>query len=108
MTAEQFSNTLGVDLLDKSREVRFTYARYAVYYYLRKKGWGLKKITDCFGYKSHSSICNGIKQMRDKLSYGDKLAVEYWNRIKDYDCSMTKNLNRKRNENNRRKGRQIR
>lgn len=89
-SVNKYSEILGIDLTRKTRQHEYTYARYAVYYYLRKKGWGLKKITDYFGYKSHSSICNGIKQMRDKLSYGDKLAVEYWNRIKDDDYSMTK------------------
>lgn len=81
MTAEQFSNILGVDLLDKSREVRFTYARFAVYYYLRRRGWRLMRIADMFGYKNHSSIINGLKQMEAKLSINDDLAHGYWQKL---------------------------
>ena len=81
MTAEQFSNILGVDLLDKSREVRFTYARFAVYYYLRRRGWCLMRIADMFGYKNHSSIINGLKQMETKLSINDDLAHGYWQKL---------------------------
>ncbi|KAF5028036.1 hypothetical protein DSECCO2_663250 [anaerobic digester metagenome] len=81
MTAEQFSNTLGIDLLDKSREVRFTYARFAVYYYLRRRGWCLMRIADMFGYKSHSSIINGLKQMETKLSINDDMAHGYWKKL---------------------------
>lgn len=81
MTTEQFSNILGVDLLDKSREVRFTYARFAVYYYLRRRGWCLMRIADMFGYKSHSSIINGLKQMETKLSINDDMAHGYWHKL---------------------------
>lgn len=89
----KYSEILGVDLTRKTRKQEYTYARFAVYYYLREKGWGLKKITDYFGYKSHSSICNGINQMRDKLSYGDKLAVDYYNRIKDDEYKVVTTIN---------------
>ena len=39
------------------------------------------RIADMFGYKSHSSIINGIKQMETKLSINDDMAHGYWKKL---------------------------
>jgi len=39
------------------------------------------RIADMFGYKSHSSIINGLKQMEAKLSINDDLAHGYWQKL---------------------------
>lgn len=85
---EEYCRVLGIDLTDRTRKVEYAFARFAAYYHLRKKGWKYQEISDLFEYKSHSSIVNGINQMRAKLSINDKLAVGYWDKLICYDAKM--------------------
>lgn len=83
---QEYCRVLGIDLTDRTRRVEYAFARFAAYYHLRKRGWEYQKIADLFEYKSHSSIFNGINQMKDKLSVNDKLAVGYWDKLVSYDA----------------------
>ncbi|MGJ7024961.1 helix-turn-helix domain-containing protein [Petrimonas sulfuriphila] len=80
---KEYNTIFGFDINSKSQSERTTFARYAVFLYLRNDGWRLTEIGRLFG-KHHATVVNGINQMLDKLSVNDKLAVGYWDKLTSY------------------------
>lgn len=88
-SVNKYSDILGIDLKDTTRKTRNVTARYAVFYKLRMDGVKLAVISRLSGYH-HATIVHGVTQFGNWIKSNDKLAVEYWNRIKDDDYNMTK------------------
>lgn len=80
---------LGSDLKKTDRKTENVTARYAVFYKLRMDGVKLAAISRLSGYH-HATIVHGVTQFGNWIKSNDKLAVEYWNRIKDDDYNMPK------------------
>ncbi|KAF5033670.1 hypothetical protein DSECCO2_604260 [anaerobic digester metagenome] len=83
---------LGSDLKETDRKTENVTARYAVFYKLRMDGAKLAVISRLSGYH-HSTIVHGVTQFKNLLDSKDKLAVEYWDMIKDDEYKVVATIN---------------
>lgn len=83
---------LGSDLKETDRKTENVTARYAVFYKLRLDGAKLAVISRLSGYH-HSTIIHGVTQFQNLLDSNDKLAVEYWDMIKDDEYKVVTTIN---------------
>lgn len=83
---------LGSDLKETDRKTENVTARYAVFYKLRLDGAKLAVISRLSGYH-HSTIVHGVTQFQNLLDSKDKLAVEYWDMIKDDEYKVVTTIN---------------
>jgi hypothetical protein len=83
---------LGSDLKETDRKTENVTARYAVFYKLRMDGAKLAVISRLSGYH-HSTIVHGVTQFQNLLDSKDKLAVEYWDMIKDDEYKVVTTIN---------------
>lgn len=83
---------LGSDLKETDRKTENVTARYAVFYKLRMDGAKLAVISRLSGYH-HSTIIHGVTQFQNLLDSKDKLAVEYWDMIKDDEYKVVTTIN---------------
>ena len=83
---------LGSDLKETDRKTENVTARYAVFYKLRMDGVKLAVISRLSGYH-HSTIIHGVTQFQNLLDSKDKLAVEYWDMIKDDEYKVVTTIN---------------
>lgn len=83
---------LGSDLKETDRKTENVTARYAVFYKLRLDGAKLAVISRLSGYH-HSTIIHGVTQFQNLLDSKDKLAVEYWDMIKDDEYKVVTTIN---------------
>lgn len=83
---------LGSDLKETDRKTENVTARYAVFYKLRMDGAKLAVISRLSGYH-HSTIVHGVTQFQNLLDSKDKLAVEYWDMIKDDEYKVVTMIN---------------
>ena len=83
---------LGSDLKETDRKTENVTARYAVFYKLRMDGAKLAVISRLSGYH-HSTIIHGVTQFQNLLDSKDKLAVEYWDMIKNDEYKVVTTIN---------------
>ena len=83
---------LGSDLKETDRKTENVTARYAVFYKLRIDGAKLAVISRLSGYH-HSTIIHGVTQFQNLLDSKDKLAVEYWDMIKNDEYKVVTTIN---------------
>lgn len=83
---------LGSDLKETDRKMENVTARYAVFYKLRMAGAKLAVISRLSGYH-HSTIVHGVTRFQNLLDSKDKLAVEYWDMIKDDEYKVVTTIN---------------
>lgn len=77
-----FSEALGVDVTRKTRKRVVAAARFVVFKKLSQYGFTWQQIGGLFGL-NHPAVSYGIKEVSIKLSIGDKLVTEMWNKVKD-------------------------
>ncbi len=84
-TLKDFSKVFGMDLSERSRKTEHVWARFACYYYLRRKhGMTFIQIGEMFGY-NHAAVINGVRQFEEKLSINDKLAKSFLEKVHELE-----------------------
>lgn len=81
-TIQTFSDTLGIDLLERTRKQETVTARQAVFYYLyEQEEKNYSEIGRLFGMK-HTAVLHGVKRFKELLEINDPMAVSCWEKIK--------------------------
>lgn len=80
-TIEYYSSLVGEDLSSRRRKQNIVTARKAVFYLLRKQGYGLEEIAEHFGY-GHPNVSYCARTFKELIETKDALAMRYYRRIK--------------------------
>lgn len=76
------SRIFQIDLSNKSREAKYSWGRFAAYYFLKFYGNDVAYIAKLFG-RDHATVSYGIKKFEEGVSINDQVAMSYLEKIKN-------------------------
>lgn len=76
------SRILQVDLSNRSRETKYSWGRFAAFYFLKYYGHDVSYISKLFGH-DHATVSYGIKKFEEGISINDQIAISYLEKMKN-------------------------
>lgn len=77
-----FNKYLGVEI-SRARGGEMPSAKYSVFKFLKDNGYCINEIGRMTGGYGSCAVRNGLNRINGWLEYKDKVALKYWNRLKE-------------------------